>query len=109
MWIYTDYPWKMHVAKNHMSEKKKKNTKNPKVLQAMTLDLFVQPFVTLNIGGHTMDSSFVTLIFPFSLFFGVWKIIWSKGIGGSTLIHGYSTNPPLTYPPPRNKGLIRPY
>ena len=23
--------------------------------------------------------------------------------------HGYSTNPPLTYPPPRNKGLIRPY
>ena len=24
----------------------------------------------------------------------------------STGDHGYSTNPPLTYPPPRNKGLI---
>ena len=23
--------------------------------------------------------------------------------------HGYSTNPPTNVPPPRNKGLIRPY
>ena len=32
---------------------------------------------------------------------------YSLGTSGNWIIHGWSTYPPLTYPPPRNKALIR--
>ena len=50
---------------------------------------------------------------PIIIFFQ-WKMArylnHSYKVGGvDPKYHGWSTYPPLTYPPPRNKGLIRPY
>ena len=66
--------------------------------------LCVEGLVCLVVAGLVVSSVCLLLSVFFSSLFGRF---FSHAL--SIFLHGYSTTPPNVPPPPRNKGLIRPY